>query len=195
MPELPDLPGVVSIDIRGLFFQGGFALLAFVVVCSTLSALVANYARRKGRTWGSFYFIGLASIVLSGIIVATMTPATHADELVVCPSCGEGIRSVAHVCPNCGQNLTPNASIGEDVVGRALIINSRLRIAGLIVGAIGLILVLVSMFQGDGDLAKNLQASIGSWGILGSGIAMLVMIPVRTRMIEELADKLTHGNQ
>ncbi len=156
-------------NMHELVFYGGILLAVAFIILSTASALIANFARRKGRTWGSFYWVSLFSVVLGGTIVASVAETTHPDEEVVCPSCASKIPHQCSVCAHCGQKLSPNAAIGLNVVNRALVATKRIKFVAPFATGLGVVFVALAMIQSEADLLKNLNVSLAAWVVLGPG--------------------------
>jgi hypothetical protein len=151
-----------------------------IIVLLTAAAIIANYARTKGRTWASFYFISVGvTPVLAGVVVATVPGAFHGEELISCPSCSSHVRFTANKCASCGQGLTPRPEIGEAIIFRARVNTTRVRGAGFIVAGVGFIGSLISLFQSATDLAKNVVLWEFFWVLFGVGVGLLLTAVIR----------------
>lgn len=151
-----------------------------IIVLLVAAAVIANYARAKGRTWASFFFISVGlTPVLAGVLVATVPETFHTQELVSCSSCSARVRFTASKCSSCGQSLTPRPEIGQAILARAHVNTARLRGAGFIVAALGLIGSVISLFLSAGDLAKNAVLWQLFWVLLGVGVGLLLAVLVR----------------
>ena len=177
-------------NMHELVFYGGILLAVTFIILSTAAALIANFARRKGRTWVPFYWVSLWSFVIGGTIVATIAETTHSDEAVVCPACASKIPHQCSVCSHCGQKLSPNAAIGLNVVNRALEATKRIKLVAPFATGLGVILVALAMIQSEADLMKNLYVSLAAWVVLGAGISLFTMLPIRKLMTNELYNVL-----
>jgi hypothetical protein len=174
-----------------MFWLNGLLMVAICVFWSTWSAIVANFARLKGRTWASFYLLALVgSPLLLGTIVATVTEAPHSSESHPCENCSEAVRFSARTCPSCGSF----GSVRPEVPGEILNVfkqnDKRIRWASFILMPVGAILVLVLGFMSTEDLMKNLNWASLAWATLGVGLALLALRAPRTRLSTDMSLKL-----
>ena len=119
-------------------------LVLLVIALWTFPAgLVANTARLKGRTWASFYVLGIASSWLfTATIVASITRTRHVSELRPCSDCRERIGKDAAVCGHCGSAQTASlAWQDQQILSR--IKNQRLLALAAIGSAILMFMFLV----------------------------------------------------
>lgn len=196
-PDVPDVPDVsafmqfAEVSIKLLVLGFGLFTVGLVAVWFFASAVVARYGRRKGRTWGSVFWVGLLiGPIFSGAIVAFISETVHPDEKVVCPKCSSKIRHTSRACAWCNQPLTPNAQIGADVVFRTMKVSERLRLAALVVTGAGALGVLITMFLSDVAFAATLPFVSFLWGVLGVGVGLLLVNEVRKGMVAELSNEL-----
>lgn len=115
-------------------------VLALTAVWTFPAGLVANAARLKGRTWVSFYAVGLVSSwLMTSTVVAVLARTRHLSELQPCSNCRERIGVDASTCGYCGSPQTPRPSWqDEHILSR--IKNQRI-VAYL---ALGALIVLVT---------------------------------------------------
>lgn len=177
-------------ELRMALFLIGLVTAVGITLFSVTAAIIGNYARRKGRTWVSFYFISMWSPIIAGTIVATMSEVPHPDEMVVCPKCSERIRHSASACPQCGQQLTPNSVIAEDLVLDSLDATKKLRMLAIILSAVGALAVILSLVQSDENLATNSTPVILAFVLLGLGVSFFLMKPTRQILATEIAAQL-----
>ena len=86
------------------------AVLLFTALWAFPAGLVANTARLKGRTWASFYTLGLViSWLVIASTVAIISRTRHISELRVCSVCCERIGKDSSVCGHCGSTQTPRS--------------------------------------------------------------------------------------
>ena len=86
-----------------------WALLFWAAVLGLLPAFIA---RRKGRSFGAWWFYGAALFIVAIIHVLVISPnedAIQATELAAgkkrCPYCAEFVQGAARVCKHCGRDI------------------------------------------------------------------------------------------
>lgn len=174
-------------DPKAIVLMSDLVLALGVVVLLTIAAVIASYARKKGRTWASFYFISVGvTPLLAGVLVATVPECLHPEEAVSCPECAGRVRFTAQACGACGQKLSPQPELGELILNRARVNTNRIRWSGYVVAAVGLIGVVISLFLSAQDLLKNPLLWELFWVLLGIGIALMLMVPIRRFSASEL---------
>jgi hypothetical protein len=119
-------------------------LLVVLVVWVLPAGLIANAARLKGRTWGSFFTIGLAtSWLVTSVIVATMPRTRHLTELVSCESCKERIGLDSSKCSYCGLARVPSSQWIDKQILKRVEAQRIFRRLSLICASLVLIMIVV----------------------------------------------------
>jgi MFS family permease len=163
-------------------------VIAFVIaiaISSAVSAQIARYARRKGRSFGSFYWIGaLLGPLASGTIVATIAPMTHMKLRVACPKCDEHVSVNAARCGHCEQNLTPTSGVAAAIADEFRNTTKSILVWGL--SSIGLGIILLIFFAQS--LKDNPNLGSLTFGILflSVGVAAVSAVPARTSTADEI---------
>jgi hypothetical protein len=161
------------------------ALIIAAAISSAVSGQIARFARRKGRSFGSFYWIGtLFSPIVSGTIVATISPMPHMKLRVACPKCDEHVSVNASRCGHCAQNLTPTSGVAA-AVAREFRRTTRVILNwGLVSIGLGILWLLV-FAQSLNDTPNFASLAFGTLFIC-MGVMALSVIPARNSTADDI---------
>ena len=161
------------------------ALVIVAAISSAVSAQIARFARRKGRSFGSFYWIGtLFSPIASGTIVATLAPMTHMKLRVACPKCDEHVSVNASRCGHCSQNLTPTSGVAAAIAGEFRGTTRTILNWGLASTGLGILLLIV--FGKSLNDTPNFGTLTFGTLFLCAGVMALSVVPARNSTADEI---------
>jgi hypothetical protein len=161
------------------------ALVIVVAISSAINAQIARFARRKGRSFGSFFWIGtLFSPIASGTIVATIAPMTHMKLRVACPKCDEHVSVNASRCGHCAQTLTSSSGVASAIAGEFRSATRAILTWGLVSTGLGFLLLII-FGQSLNDTPNVATFAFGTL-FLCVGVGALSTLPARNSTAEEI---------